>query len=1013
MKYFYILSMSFYAWVLAVNTPGATFLYMSRDLCLGLRQEGGSSEMVVNLGRASRFYNAAPNSKIVFTEFTLGQLTNTFFSLNRLHWSVFGASRLGDGGEATVPANTLWVTRMRSARDQQTTPWIRLNNTSHGQASARINSVGSNAAKYSNTLPPGANNTPTAVVMPADYRDTYSAYVKPSGSFQNSFQGDVEALTPSDFSGGASFSLVDLYELRPDTGAMPYQKPGKYLGVFELSPDGQLSFTAASGSAPNQMPTLSSISNQSLTENTSSQPLRFTIGDAETPLDQLQLIIESSNPALLPPPPITAGGAANERQIILSPAQNQKGTATITLSVTDGAGQTAKTSFVVEVLAKPVDQFPVIGNLANLVLLEDQPSSPVLIEVSDQETAIEQLKVIIESSNPALIPVPVAEAGANPNQRQMVLTPSANQHGSARITITVQDSAGQTISKFFEVEVTPVNDPPVLRAPSDQVINELQSLQLTLVAEDVDNPISQLTFSLQGAAPQNLLLTPSGELTWTPDESQGPSSNRITVQVTDQGTPPLTATQSFTVVVREINVPPQMVPIGPQTINPLVPLILNVQASDSDVPANPLTFLLRSGPVGAVLDPNTGRLAWTPSLEQSPSTNLVVLEVADQGEPPLSVTQSFEIVVTAGRVAPVIHPQADQQVVEMTSLLFTNQVTGGGLPGDSIVFELVSGPEGMTLESASGVLSWTPSEMQGPGTNLVRLRAFNSQDPSLAATSEMTIIVLETNRPPILLMPADQIMDEMTTLVLTNQCSDADWPPQAIRYQLIAGPEGAQVDSVTGIFTWTPAEAQGPSTHTVTVRALDSGEPALETVQSFRVVVGEVNRAPNLSPFADQRISPGANLDLAGAALDEDQPINQLTFSLDASPQGAVIDPVSGQISWTPHGSQQGQIHRFEVRVTDDGVPPLSATQSFLVEVSREEIIPVICHLSRAGSDRVTLSWNIQSGRSYRLQFTESLRDGIWQDIQEEAISNGATATLIQDAKASRRFYRVSSIPQP
>jgi hypothetical protein len=47
----------------------------------------------------------------------------------------------------------------------------------------------------------------------------------------------------------------------------------------------------------------------------------------------------------------------------------------------------------------------------------------------------------------------------------------------------------------------------------------------------------------------------SGVLNWTPGEAQGPAANTITVRVTDNGVPSLSATKSFTVTVNEEQAP--------------------------------------------------------------------------------------------------------------------------------------------------------------------------------------------------------------------------------------------------------------------------------------------------------------------------------------------------------------------------------------------------------------------------------------------------------------------------
>jgi alpha-tubulin suppressor-like RCC1 family protein len=93
------------------------------------------------------------------------------------------------------------------------------------------------------------------------------------------------------------------------------------------------------------------------------------------------------------------------------------------------------------------------------------------------------------------------------------------------------------------------NTPPVLAAVPDQTILELSTLTVTNRATDVDIPANTLTFSLVAAPSGATLDTVTGVLSWTPTHAQSPSTNLITVRVTDNGVPPLSDSKSFTVVV--------------------------------------------------------------------------------------------------------------------------------------------------------------------------------------------------------------------------------------------------------------------------------------------------------------------------------------------------------------------------------------------------------------------------------------------------------------------------------
>src|SRR5207247_549373 len=156
---------------------------------------------------------------------------------------------------------------------------------------------------------------------------------------------------------------------------------------------------------------------------------------------------------------------------------------------------------------------------------------------------------------------------------------------------------------------------------SDRSVNEGSTLTVTATATDPDLPANVLTFALVSAPAGVSINGSSGVLTWTPTEAQGPSTNVLSIRVTDNGVPSLSATQSFTVVVNELNTAPVLASIPDQTVNEGVTLTVIPSASDSDIPANGLTFALVSAPAGVAINSSSGAMTWTPTEAQGPSTN--------------------------------------------------------------------------------------------------------------------------------------------------------------------------------------------------------------------------------------------------------------------------------------------------------------------------------------------------------------------------------------------------------
>jgi hypothetical protein len=100
-----------------------------------------------------------------------------------------------------------------------------------------------------------------------------------------------------------------------------------------------------------------------------------------------------------------------------------------------------------------------------------------------------------------------------------------------------------------------------------------------------------------------------------------------------------------TLTILPPNTPPVLADLPDLTSPDLTPLIVTNTASDSDIPANSLTYELVGAPSGMQIGSTDGVIRWTPTLTQSPSTNTIVTVVTDNGIPPLSATNSFKVVV--------------------------------------------------------------------------------------------------------------------------------------------------------------------------------------------------------------------------------------------------------------------------------------------------------------------------------------------------------------------------------
>ena len=188
------------------------------------------------------------------------------------------------------------------------------------------------------------------------------------------------------------------------------------------------------------------------------------------------------------------------------------------------------------------------------------------------------------------------------------------------------------------------NTAPVLPTQPNQTINELTTLTVTNTASGLQSPPAALTYSLV-VAPTNAAMSTNGVITWTPTQAQSPSTNVFTMTVSDNALPALSATNSFTVVVREVNVAPSLPVIPAQTISELTLLTVTNTATNANIHSTIAGYGLINPPAGAAIDAN-GIITWTPSQSQSPGTNTITTVVTnadpyDLVNPHLTATNSF------------------------------------------------------------------------------------------------------------------------------------------------------------------------------------------------------------------------------------------------------------------------------------------------------------------------------------------------------------------------------------
>ncbi|MCP3936230.1 MAG: hypothetical protein GY708_12760, partial [Actinomycetia bacterium] len=199
----------------------------------------------------------------------------------------------------------------------------------------------------------------------------------------------------------------------------------------------------------------------------------------------------------------------------------------------------------------------------------------------------------------------------------------------------------------FQVTVNLLGSPPVLDEIADLEVLEREIVAFIATATDPDLPADTLTWSLLERPVGATLDRTLGSLLWVPTSSQI-GAHAFTVRVTDaEGS---FDEESFTVTVRDLGGPPSLIVIDEQTTVEGVPLVVDADATDPDLPDDTLTFSLALSPAAMAIDPSTGEVSWTPS-NADVGVHDVTVEVEDQ-EGLIDFT-SFIVTVGGINVAPV------------------------------------------------------------------------------------------------------------------------------------------------------------------------------------------------------------------------------------------------------------------------------------------------------------------------------------------------------------------------
>ncbi len=568
-----------------------------------------------------------------------------------------------------------------------------------------------------------------------------------------------------------------------------------------------------------------------------------------------------------------------------------------------------------------------------------------------------------------------APAGATIERRtgKFSWTPTAAQVGVWNITVRVTDQGGAQDFETIKVTVLSAgNNAPVLAAIGSKTVKEGTALTFTATASEVD-PGQTDTFSLDAGAPVGASITTGGAFSWTPTEAQGPGSYPITVRVTDNGSPVSNDSETITVTVSEVNNAPALAAISNQTVTEGSTLTVTAAATDSDIPANSVTYSLEPGaPAGMTINSSSGVISWTPGESSGPDVVPVTVKATDNGSPVLSTKQSFNVTVNEANVAPVLTLGTTMTSVDLVSDFEQEDVDAGN---GSIMFRppIYSGSSSAFLDGTPNfteILNSTNYPDFDVNTSLQVLHATwgfktGTTNPWVRLTTFTNPSYTNTYSTP---NPTIDLGQRLRFKIYSDKSVKIGLGVRETGVPVPNGYNGGTTGAMEWVGVTSSVNGQPQCTRTVTASnwtTLDFNLPA-ESIISFasgngvlaagKGVLEHLAIVPNggmgtyniyLDDFQVVTVSTNLTINtlntitVTNSATDADVPANGLTFSLGAgAPATAEIDPLTGVFTWTPSSAESGAAYDIPITVTDDGSPNLSDTKNLHVVVNKVNTPP-------------------------------------------------------------------------
>jgi len=221
-------------------------------------------------------------------------------------------------------------------------------------------------------------------------------------------------------------------------------------------------------------------------------------------------------------------------------------------------------------------------------------------------------------------------------------------------------------------------------------------------------------------------------------DAVGEGDEGLAVQLSNSLNAIIDVSDAYGIIVNDDPIPPAAMDDLAMTMEDQA-IVVEVLANDADPDGNlaPSTLTICSGPENGVLyvDASSGLIAYTPAANYWGIDSFTYTIRDDDG----MVSNEAMVTITVNPVndAPVLYVADDKTLAEGSILSFMVDAYDPDLPFDTLAFTLDEGPEGATIDPATGFFSWTPGD--GPALESVTVRVTDGSDLTSAGTFNIVV----------------------------------------------------------------------------------------------------------------------------------------------------------------------------------------------------------------------------------------------------------------------------------